>query len=98
MFNVLMEIPGGHEVQMRGGSGALCRRLTQWGIGWEKVSDTLVKNQRTKKEGQKIPTLASIGPMTNSFLQPPFQVWEDADIKGLLFLILSAVWCKGGAP
>ena len=42
--------------------------INAMGIDREKVSGILVRNQRTKEEGQKIPVLASVGSTADSFL------------------------------
>ena len=49
MFNVSMASPGGCRGRQYGSEVSMCRWLTPRGIGREKVSDILVRNQSMKK-------------------------------------------------
>ena len=51
MLGVLMASPVAHRGRRRGGGVAVWRRLAPWGIGREKVSGILVRNQQTKNKG-----------------------------------------------
>ena len=60
MFSALKESPGGRWGQKCSRGSAVCSWSAPWRIDREKVSDILVGNKRTKKEGRKSPVLTTV--------------------------------------